>query len=105
MGRSRGIFVGGALGLLVVGGVAHAEPFVPSFIAEGRPVIDLRARYEDVDDASKAVIGQAGTLRARLGYETGTWNGFQLAADFDQVWVIGGATYNSTRNGKTAYPI
>ena len=26
------------------------------------------------------------------------------AFDFDQIWTVGGATYNSTRNGKTAYP-
>lgn len=70
-------------------------------IAQGRPVIDLRGRYETVSDASKAVDANAITLRARLGYETGSWNGLSLQADFDQIWAIGGAAYNSTRNGKT----
>jgi hypothetical protein len=58
-----------------------------------------------VDDASRVVEANAGTVRARLGYETGYWNSLQIGFDFDQVWTVGGATYNSTRNGKTAYPI
>ena len=68
-------------------------------------MIDLRARYENVDDAGKTpTVGEAGSFRARLGYETGAWNGLSLQGDFDQVWLIAG-NYNSTRNGKTAYPI
>jgi hypothetical protein len=84
---------------------ASAQTTFIDAITKGRPVIDLRARYEAVDDASKAVTGEAGTLRARLGYETGAWNGLSLQADFDQIWTIGGGAYNSTRNGKTSYPV
>jgi hypothetical protein len=69
-------------------------------IARGHPVIDLRARYEMVQDAGKTVDANALTLRARLGYETGAWNGLSLQADFDQ--IIGNDAYNSTRNGRTA---
>ena len=81
-----------------------ASPLLDA-IAAGHPVIDLRARYENVGDNSKAVqTGEAGTLRARLGYETGAWNGLSVQADFDQLWLLGG-DYNSTRNGKTALPV
>src|SRR5581483_10255303 len=81
-----------------------ASPLLDA-IAAGRPVIDLRARYENVGDNSKPVqTGEAGTLRARLGYETGAWNGLSVQADFDQLWLLGG-DYNSTRNGKTTLPI
>jgi len=81
-----------------------ASPLIDA-IAAGHPVIDLRARYENVEDDSKAVrSGEAGTLRARLGYETGVWNGLSVQADFDQIWLLGG-DYNSTRNGKTALPV
>ena len=83
---------------------ARAELPLAGIIAQGRPVIDLRARYETVTDNSKALDANANTIRARLGYDTGYWNNFQLGFDFDQIWTVGGATYNSTRNGKTAYP-
>lgn len=95
----------GLLGILAVSGVAHAEVPLAAAITGGRADIDLRARYENVDDASKLPIAQAGTLRARLGYETATWNNFQFAFDIDQIWTLGGATYNSTRNGKTVFPV
>jgi hypothetical protein len=100
----RAWLAGGAL-LIVGGGAAQAQPTLTQALAAGRPIIDLRARYENVDDTSKtSTIGEAGTFRARLGYETGTWNGLSMQADFDQVWLIAGS-YNSTRNGKTAYPV
>lgn len=84
---------------------AQAQPSILDAIAKGRPVIDLRGRFETVQDAGKTLDANASTLRARLGYETGGWNGLSLQADFDQIWTIGGAAYNSTRNGKTGYPI
>jgi hypothetical protein len=84
---------------------ALAQGSVLDAIKSGHPVIDLRARYENVQDDSKAQrTGEAGTLRARLGYETGAWNGLSVQTDFDQLWLLGGNS-NSTRNGKTAYPI
>jgi hypothetical protein len=85
--------------------MAQAQPRLVDAVAAGRPIIDLRARYENVDDQSKTTtVGEAGTFRARLGYETGVWNGLSMQGDFDQVWLIGGA-YNSTRNGKTGDPV
>ncbi len=86
-------------------GAAYAELPLSSAIAQGRAVIDLRARYETVDDASRVLEANGTTVRARLGYETGYWNSLQLAFDFDQIWTVGGATYNSTRNGKASYPV
>ena len=45
---------------------AHAELPLVGIIAQGRAVIDLRARYETVTDNSKAFDANAGTVRARL---------------------------------------
>lgn len=103
MTRSRS-FAFSLLAASMAATAAHADALDDLF-AQGRPVIDLRARYEGTDDASKTADGEAGTLRARLGYETGSWNGLSAQFDIDQVWTIGGATYNSTRNGKTAFPV
>src|SRR5215469_8314210 len=84
---------------------AFAEGSIPDAIKAGHPLIDLRARYENVQDDSKAErTGEAGTFRARLGYETGAWYGLSVLAEFDQLWLLGGDS-NSTRNGKTAYPV
>lgn len=90
--------------LTVMIGAAQAQSLGEA-LANGRPVVDLRGRYEGVDDAGKTVDANAYTVRARLGYETGSWNGLSLQVDFDQIWTIGGATYNSTRNGNTLYPV
>ena len=102
--KQSAVLASGILALLA-SGVAHADVSLPGVIAQGRAIIDLRARYETVQDASRTRDANGGTLRARLGYETGAWNSLQVAFDFDQVWTVGGATYNSTRNGKTTYPV
>jgi len=94
-----------AAGLLGSTAAAHAELPLSAIIAQGKAVIDLRARYENVVDQSKTFDANAETIRARLGYDTGYWNNLQLGFDFDQIWTVGGATYNSTRNGKTAYAV
>src|SRR5215469_7720536 len=81
---------------------AHAD--VVSFLEDGNPLIDIRARYEGVDDASKPIKeAHAYTLRARLGYETAPLFGFSALAELDQIWILDDA-FNSTRNGKTTYP-
>ena len=100
---SKQAMAAGALSLLC-STAAHAELPLVGIIAQGRAVIDLRSRYETVSGNSKSLDANASTVRARLGYDTGYWNNFQLGFDFDQIWTVGGATYNSTRNGKTAYP-
>jgi hypothetical protein len=90
----------------LIGGLApaHAELPLSAIIAQGKAIIDLRGRFETIEDASKTVDANAETFRARLGYDTGYWNNFQFGFEFDQIWSVGGATYNSTRNGKTLYP-
>jgi hypothetical protein len=103
--RFKTIFLAVLAARLFSGAAAYAEDPLTALIAQGKPVIDLRARYETVDDKSKAFAGDAETLRARLGYETGSWNSLQLAFDFDQIWNLGGDNFNSTRNGRTAYPV
>jgi len=42
-------------------------------LAQTRPLIDVRLRYEEVDQTGIVEKANAGTLRARLGAETGTF--------------------------------
>jgi hypothetical protein len=85
---------------------AQAEGFpVMGAISESKPIIDLRVRSESVDQAGMAEDANALTLRARLGFETGkAWN-TSLLAEGDLLTPFAGSHYNSTVNGKTAYPI
>ena len=85
---------------------AYADGFQPAISAarESKPLIDLRLRSESVDQDGMAKDAEALTLRARLGFETGkAWN-TSFLAEGDLLWPFE-SHYNSTVNGKTAYPI
>jgi hypothetical protein len=76
-------------------------------IAGGHLLLEARARYELVDQTKTAVLrhnGEAYTLRTRIGWETAPLNGFKGLIEFEDVRALGGEHYNSTLNGKTAYP-
>ena len=72
---------------------------------ESGPVVELRYRYENVDDASFARNADANTVRLRLGYRWIFAPGWQLYADGEHVQPLFGEHYNSTANGRTRYPI
>jgi len=87
-------------------GAAHAAGVAPALNAmrETKPIVDLRLRAESVDQDGMSEDAEAVTLRARLGFETGkAWNTVFLA-DSDLLWPLDG-DYNSTVNGKTAFPV
>jgi hypothetical protein len=87
-------------------GAAHAAGVAPAVNAmrETKPIVDLRLRAESVDQTGMSEDAEAVTLRARLGFETGkAWNTVFLA-DSDLLWPLNG-DYNSTVNGKTAFPV
>jgi hypothetical protein len=71
-----------------------------------KPLIDLRLRYEEVDQTPIAKNAEALTLRARLGFETGKAWQTSLLAEGEAVWPWSG-NYRSdnavARN--TQYPV
>jgi hypothetical protein len=86
--------------------VVQADGLQPmlSAVRETKPLIDMRLRSETVDQTGMAEDAHAVTLRARLGFETGkAWN-TALLAEGDLIWPLE-SHYNSTVNGKTAYPV
>ncbi|MDE3114477.1 MAG: hypothetical protein KGL26_02645 [Pseudomonadota bacterium] len=97
------------LGTMTAAGSAYAEGPLVDALMHGKPVIDIRARYETVSDDNCAVCAgkdaNARTVRARLGYETGDWNGLSALVAFDQIWSLGPEDYNSKSNGRTTYPV
>lgn len=93
---------GFALTLAMLTSGAQADALFDAWLDGAQPLADMRARYESVDDRSKAIGAAADTLRARLGLQTGEWDGLGALVEMDGIWDINDA-FNSTRNGKTAY--
>lgn len=90
---------------LIAATPALSAETLKEWIADGKPIINLNTRYENVGQAGFAKDAHALTLRARLGYETANYKGFGLLFDFDFIRGIDGLDHNSTINGKTAFPI
>lgn len=77
-------------------------------IAGGHLLLEARARYEFVDQKKTAVLrdnGQAYTLRTRIGWETGDWNGFKGLVEFEDVRQFGAEHYQVNVPGAVTAPL
>ncbi|MEO8460526.1 MAG: alginate export family protein [Dokdonella sp.] len=96
------------LGTGIVAIAAHACTHMalaaPASAPVSGAVIDLRYRYESVEDDAFVRSAEANTLRLRLGYRWVFAPGWQLYADGERVQPLFGERYNSTANGMTQYP-
>jgi hypothetical protein len=72
---------------------------------DAKPVLDVRYRYEHVDQDGKSKNANANTVRTRAGLETGHFYGFGVGFDYEWVEAIGQEDFNNTVNGKTQYPV
>ena len=97
---------------LLGSGLAHADAptdEAPLTLAEaimgGTASVDFRYRLETVEQGGFAEDALASTLRTKLKYSTGSWNDFSAVLEFDNVTQLGGGDYNSTVNGKGAFPV
>jgi len=78
----------------------------PAFAADegGKPLLELRYRYEHVDQDGFARDADANTARLRLGYRTARWHGWSALGEADGVAHLGSERFNDTRNGHGQYP-
>lgn len=79
-----------------------------SAITSGRATVAVRYRYENVDQDGFAEDANASTLRLRLNYRTGRWNGWSAFAEFDHISHVLLRDFNSgagTRPNRAAYPV
>ncbi len=77
--------------LLALGGLAtpgYAND-LDTALVEGTPSLEMRLRYESVDDATNK-DASAATLRTRLGYATGKYHGLMAYGEFEDVRIFGG---------------
>ena len=67
--------------------------------------LDLRYRYEYVDQDGIADEAGASTLLTRLNVKTGMVGGFHGLVEVDNVSYLGGDTFNNTENGVITRPV
>lgn len=78
---------------------------IASMVTDGKLNLDLRYRYEFVDEDGFSDEANASTLRTRLGFESASYQGFSFLTEFSNVSYVGDDDFNSTTNGKTNYPV
>lgn len=69
-----------------------------------KPILDARLRYESVEQDGMPESASALTYRLRAGVETGAAYNTRFLVEFDHVDDLVDE-FNSTTNGKTAYPV
>jgi len=92
MKRNHNILLGALLGLILPFSIAAAQEEgatdLASAISSGKATIAGRYRYERVDQDNDLDDANASTLRLRLNYRTGQWNGWSAFGEFDHVFHV-----------------
>ncbi len=91
--------------LLAMPAAAAGTEAFSNIFTQGKAYLDLRYRYEHVDQDNGLKHADANTLRPRVGYQTGRLYGFSALIELDNVARLGEAVYNDTRNHNTRYPV
>ena len=73
-------------------------------LSEGDPIIDLRARFESVEQGGFASTAEALTSRLRVGFQTAPLKGTAFLAEAVAINDLV-EDYNSTTNGNSQYPV
>jgi len=84
---------------------AQAGDAIDRLFGDGKLSLDLRYRYERVEQADKPLTAAANTLRLRFGLASGSYRGFSALAEFDHLESLGAEHYDDTRNGRIDYPV
>lgn len=102
----------GVVGTLLIGltaaSFAAADPAadrISKAIDDGDIALNLRYRYEFVDQEGLPKEAGASTLRSRVTLTSGKISGFHGVVEVDNAAYLGGDNFNNTENGKTAYPV
>lgn len=91
--------------LFSVPSALYAEDTIGAALTGGKLSASIRVRYEFVDQDGFSNDADAKTVRARLGYETGSYYGLSALAEIDGTTHLGDDDFNSKENGNTAYPV
>ena len=83
---------------------AHAASLTEA-VLHGTPTLDLRLRYESVEQGNLVKDAYATTLRGAVGYTTKPWQGLDARAELEGVVAANPDLYNSTGNGIGNRPV
>ena len=84
---------------------AFAAEELSNLFTQGKPILDARYRFENVDQNNDLRDANAQTLRTRAGFQSGQWYGLSGLLEVDNVSRLGDDAYNSTRNGQKEYAV
>lgn len=82
---------------------AAAQDSFGEVLAAGKPILESRLRYENVEQAGLK-DGAALTLRNRIGFQSAEYKSLKFLFEFEDVRALDD-DYNSNTNGKTQYPV
>lgn len=93
-----------ALALLALSPAAHSAETIMEALTDGKTSANLQYRYESIRNPGKASPNSANaqTVRLRLGYETGTLNGFNAMVEAETLTALGNKNYDSKATSHTA---
>ena len=77
-------------------------------VTSGKAALDLRYRFEMVDQTGVSKKAKASTLRTRLNYATGSYHDTSAFVELDDVSVVGSTQYNDATglsSAKIEYPV
>lgn len=83
-------------------------PTISEQIGAGKLILEVRARYETVDQTRTATLrdpADAFTIRTRLGWETAEWKGLKGLIEFEDVRQAGPEHYAVNVPGATTPPL
>lgn len=89
---------------LIAAAQAEAQESLEGALRAGRPLLDARLRWEEVEQEGFGSDAEALTLRLRLGYVTGRFHGFRALLESEHVFQLV-EHYNDTTNDRLHYPL
>jgi len=91
--------------VLLAAALPAAADGLDALVSEGKAGLELRYRFEGVEQEGVAQDAAANTVRLRLNLASGRVAGFSGFVEFDHLEALGTEKYNSTRNGQAQYPV
>ncbi|WP_440876311.1 alginate export family protein [Thalassotalea sp. PLHSN55] len=89
---------------LAFAGETSTADGITKALSESKVDLSFRARYEGVDQDGIDDRADALTVLSRMTINTGSFNGFSLGLEVDNVSALVD-NYNSSQNGNTEYPL